>query len=95
MSGCKPPPAQARPRKSSVNNSCLYTMEQAVAGEKGAEYVREWAKNDGGTWQPPDRIKDIVDVLGHIDDDTLETVRTMVVPLMAKRGGISSDVKTA
>ncbi|GAB6392756.1 MAG: hypothetical protein MdMp014T_2129 [Treponematales bacterium] len=60
------------------------TMEQAVAGEKGAEYVREWARNDGETWQPPDRIKDVVDVLGHIDDDTLETVRTMVLPLMAK-----------
>jgi hypothetical protein len=70
------------------------TMEQAVAGEKGAEYVREWARNDGETWQPPDRIKDVVDVLGHIDDDTLETVRTMVLPLMAKRGGISSKFKS-
>ena len=60
------------------------TVEELVDGEAGAEYVRKLYANKGLLWEPPTRIADIVAVLKALDDDTLETVRTMVLPLKEK-----------
>ena len=60
------------------------TVEELVDGEAGAEYVRKLYADKGLLWEPPTRIADIVVVLKALDDDTLETVRTMVLPLKEK-----------
>ena len=43
-------------------------------------------------WEPPRRISDIVEVLNAVDDITLDTVRTMVLPLKEKKGDVVSDL---
>ena len=68
------------------------TVEELVDGEAGAEYVRRLFANKGLLWEPPSRIADIVDVLNAVDDTTLDTVRTMLLPLKEKRGDAFSDL---
>lgn len=62
------------------------TVEELVDGEAGAEYVRGLFADNGLLWEPPARIADIVQVLDAIDDETLETARTMLLPLRGKKG---------
>ena len=67
------------------------TVEELVDVEDGWEYIRQLVADKGLLWKPPPRIADIVDVLNAVDDVTLDTVRTMVLPLREKReGGLSS-----
>jgi transcriptional regulator with XRE-family HTH domain len=67
------------------------TMEQALDGEAGAEYVRQWARNQGGIWEPPSRIADIVNGLVLLDDGELVPVRAVVNAMAdAKKGRESS-----
>jgi len=65
------------------------TVEELVNGDDGSEYVQQLLANKGLLWKPPSRIADIVDVLNAVDDVTLETVRTMVLPLKEKREPLS------
>lgn len=62
------------------------TVEELVDGEAGAEYVRQLFTEKGLVWEPPLRISDIVDVLQAVDDVTLDTIRTMLLPLKEKTG---------
>jgi len=64
------------------------TVEELVNGENGREYVQRLLTDKGLLWKPPLRIADIVDVLNAVDDVTLETVRTMVLPLKEKRDAL-------
>jgi len=57
------------------------TVEELVHGEEGGEYVRRLFAEKGLIWEPPSHLADIVGALGALDDDTLETVRTMVLSL--------------
>ena len=50
--------------------------------------------NNGLLWEPPGLIADIVDVLNAVDDNTLDTVRTMLLPLKEKRGKALSALAT-
>jgi transcriptional regulator with XRE-family HTH domain len=52
------------------------TMEQALDGETGVEYVRQWAQKVGGVWKPPDKIADIVEDLLVLDDTELKMIRS-------------------
>jgi hypothetical protein len=70
------------------------TIEELIDGEAGAEYVRRLYADKGLLWEPPSRIADIVDVLNAVDDTTLDTVRTMLLPLREKRGDALSDLAT-
>jgi hypothetical protein len=50
------------------------TIEELVDGEKGAEYVRQWARNQGGLWEPPPRVAGVMAILNGLDDDELAVV---------------------
>jgi transcriptional regulator with XRE-family HTH domain len=51
------------------------TMEEAVGGEAGKEYVRRWVYSEAKDYRPPPRIADIVDALVDMDDKSLSIVR--------------------
>jgi transcriptional regulator with XRE-family HTH domain len=59
------------------------TMEQAVDGEAGLEYVRSVLKEDGALFSPPARIADIVDGLLDLTDEELIPIRGAVNALQA------------
>jgi hypothetical protein len=54
-------------------------MEELVDGEKGAEYVRQWARKEGRIYSPPERIADIVQGLSLLDNNELEMIRGAVL----------------
>ena len=61
------------------------TVEELVDGEGGAEYVRQWVKNEGKIHEPPERIADIVTSIMGLTDRELNIVRGTI-------RGICSDV---
>jgi len=54
------------------------TVEELIAGAEGAEYVRAWARNSGGVWEPPERIADIVKGLSAMGDRELSMIRAVI-----------------
>jgi phosphoglycolate phosphatase-like HAD superfamily hydrolase len=58
-----------------IARTLAVTIEELVDGEAGAEYVREWARQDGKVYQPPERIADIVDLLDELSDRDLEVIK--------------------
>jgi predicted RNA binding protein YcfA (HicA-like mRNA interferase family) len=50
------------------------TVEELVDGEAGAEYVRRWARKEGGLWEPPPRVAGVMAILNGLDDDELAVV---------------------
>jgi transcriptional regulator with XRE-family HTH domain len=51
------------------------TVEEAVDGEDGKRYVRNWVASEGRGYSPPPRIADIVNGLLALDDKSLNIVR--------------------
>jgi hypothetical protein len=72
------------------------TMEELVAGEKGAEYVRQWARKEGRVYSPPERIADIVEDLQSLSDDELIPIRGAIKAILDKKevSGIMPEVKS-
>jgi SOS-response transcriptional repressor LexA len=57
------------------------TVEELAEGEKGLDYVRRLIAKEGRLWEPPERILAIVRALDRLDEDRLETVKTMITAL--------------
>jgi transcriptional regulator with XRE-family HTH domain len=72
------------------------TMEQVIDGDDGVAYVRQWARKQGGLWEPPEHIADIVTDLLVLDDSQLDMIRASAhIAAESKRGqNISSNLKT-
>jgi transcriptional regulator with XRE-family HTH domain len=71
----------------SVCKAVNITVEQAIEGEAGADYVRQWVRQDGGVWEPPENIADIVDGLKLLDERELDMIRGAVnAAVDAKKG---------
>jgi hypothetical protein len=51
------------------------TVEEALEGEKGRQYVWNLAAAEGGVWKPPERIAGIVQDLLGMDEKSLSIVR--------------------
>jgi transcriptional regulator with XRE-family HTH domain len=68
------------------------TVEWAVAGDMGIEYVRKTIKNDPRAVQVPDRIFPIVEGLLLLDDRDLSGIYANVDALIKNKKG--SAVKT-
>jgi transcriptional regulator with XRE-family HTH domain len=60
------------------------TMEQAVDGEAGLEYIRNLLRQDGLFWEPPPRLDGIMAILKDLDDEEL------AVATGAMRGAIQA-----
>ena len=63
------------------------TIEELVAGESGAEFVRKAVRNDPGAIQVPERIYHIVESLLLIDEDQLTGIRANVEALALRKKG--------
>jgi hypothetical protein len=57
------------------------TVEYLVGGEEGADYIKRWARENGGAWEPPSRIADIVHGLLLLTDEELVPIRGAVFAL--------------
>ena len=70
------------------------TMEQAVDGEAGLEYVRSVIKRDGAQFSPPDRIADIVEAANGLSDEQLGYVMGLIKTMLEKKeaSGVKLDV---
>jgi transcriptional regulator with XRE-family HTH domain len=62
------------------------TVEEALDGEDGKEYVRNWVFEEATDYLPPPRIADIVDNLLNMDDKSLSIIRGTI-------GGITEGEK--
>jgi transcriptional regulator with XRE-family HTH domain len=67
------------------------TMEQAIDGEAGAEYVRQWARKEGRVYSPPGRIADIVQGLSLLDDGELDMIRAAVSAAVERKKGTGTE----
>jgi transcriptional regulator with XRE-family HTH domain len=70
------------------------TMEQALDGDTGVEYVREIVRNDPGAIQVPDRIASIVENLLFLDEKELKGIRANVEALAADKKGTGQKTGT-
>jgi transcriptional regulator with XRE-family HTH domain len=61
------------------------TVEQAIDGEVGLEYVRSILKDDGSLFKPPDRIADIVRSVLDLTDDELIPIRGAIDATLAAK----------
>jgi DNA-binding XRE family transcriptional regulator len=67
-----------------IAKSLKTTVEELVDGEAGAEYVRQWARNQGGLWEPPPRVAGVMAILASLDEEEL------AVATGAMRGAIQA-----
>ena len=69
------------------------TIEWAVDGDGGTEYIKKIIRNDPKSIQVPDKIRSIVDALIYLDDKELIGVRANVEALAKAKSGISVNVE--
>lgn len=74
-----------------VCKSIQITMEQAIDGEAGVEYVRQWVKKGGKVYTPPDHIADIVQGLVQLDDLELAMIRGAVLAAVDRKKGTDTE----
>jgi transcriptional regulator with XRE-family HTH domain len=67
------------------------TMEEAVDGEAGEEYLRELVKERGWAFPPPERIADMVKAAEELSDEQLGYVMGLINAMLnSKKKDISS-----
>jgi SOS-response transcriptional repressor LexA len=57
------------------------TAEELVEGEQGKEYVRRLLAKEGGLWEPPENIREIVSVIQNLSETDLKVVKKMLAGL--------------
>jgi hypothetical protein len=63
------------------------TVEELVDGDTGEQYLREYIRDKGWQFFPPERIADIVQGLSLLDDNELEMIRGAVVAAAERKKG--------
>jgi transcriptional regulator with XRE-family HTH domain len=75
-----------------VCKAVCITMEQAVDGEAGMKYVRDYVRKTGGVWEAPEQIADIVADLLLLDDGQLDMIRASAHTAAEKKRGCEKSV---
>jgi DNA-binding XRE family transcriptional regulator len=60
------------------------TVEELVDGEAGVQYLREYIREAGWTFAPPERLADIVNALKDLSDHDLNIVRGTINGILGK-----------
>jgi hypothetical protein len=63
------------------------TIEELVDGEAGEQYLREYIREKGWKFCPPERIADIVEGLSLLDDNELGMIRGAVASAVERKKG--------
>jgi transcriptional regulator with XRE-family HTH domain len=63
------------------------TMEQAVDGEAGLEYIRECVKEKGWVFSPPSRIADMIEAVNNLSDEQLDYVMGLIKAMLDRKDG--------
>jgi transcriptional regulator with XRE-family HTH domain len=71
------------------------SVEELVAGEAGAEYIRKVIRNDPRAIQVPERILSIVENLLFLEDKELKGIKANVEALVADKKGKNKEAAAA
>jgi hypothetical protein len=66
-----------------IAKAMAITVEELIEGEAGADYVRQWARNEGKIYKPPERISDIVASVSGLTDRDLDIIRGTISGILA------------
>jgi hypothetical protein len=72
------------------------TVEEIVGGEVGEQYLREYVREKGWAFSPPERIADIVEGLQALSDDELVPIRGAIKATLNKKegSGVPPEIKS-
>jgi hypothetical protein len=72
------------------------TVEELIDGDAGAQYLREYVREKGWTFSPPERMADIVEGLQALSNDELVPIRGAIKATLDKKedSGVPSEVKS-
>jgi hypothetical protein len=72
------------------------TVEELVDGESGEQYLREYVREKGWEFSPPDRIADIVEAIQGLSEDELVPIRGAIKAILDKKeaSGVTPEVKS-
>jgi hypothetical protein len=73
------------------------TVEELVDGEAGEQCLREYVREKGWGFSPPDRIAGIVEASGRLSDEQLDYVMGLIRAMLDKKeaSGILPEVKSS
>jgi SOS-response transcriptional repressor LexA len=57
------------------------TAEELVEGEQGKEYVRQLLAKEGSLWEPPENIREIVNIIQNLNETDQKVVKKMLAGL--------------
>jgi transcriptional regulator with XRE-family HTH domain len=66
--------------------SVYKTVEELIDGEAGEQYLREYIRNKGWGFSPPERIADIVEATDGLSDEQLDYVMGLIKAMLDKKG---------
>jgi SOS-response transcriptional repressor LexA len=69
------------------------TIEELIDGTAGEQYLREYIREKGWEFSPPEGLADIFNILGQLDDSELRTVAKMIAALHKETPKISLMVQ--
>jgi hypothetical protein len=61
------------------------TVEELIDGAAGEQYLREYVREKGWAFSPPERIADIVDALQELSYDELVPIRGAIKAILDKK----------
>jgi transcriptional regulator with XRE-family HTH domain len=72
------------------------TLEQAVDGDAGAEYVRGYVQEQGWGFSPPEHIAGIVEAASMLSDEQLDYVMGLINTMLSKKesSGMTPETKS-
>jgi hypothetical protein len=72
------------------------SVEELVDGKAGEQYLREYIKEKGWQFSPPERIADIVAATDKLSDEQLDYVMGLIKTMLDKKGasGVPPEVKS-
>jgi hypothetical protein len=73
------------------------TVEGLVDGEAGEQYLREYIREKGWQFSPPERVAGIVDAAGMLSDEQLDYVMGLIRTMLDKKeaSGMPPEAKSA
>jgi transcriptional regulator with XRE-family HTH domain len=90
---------ETEPRVIDLYKVCValrITMEEVADGEAGIQYIREYVREKGWQFAPPERIADIVEAADRLSDEQLDYVMGLIKTMLDKKedSGAPPEIKS-
>jgi hypothetical protein len=72
------------------------TVEELIDGEAGEQYLREYVREKGWRFSPPDRVAGIVEASNRLSDEQLDYVMGLIKTMLDKKevSGTTPEAKS-